>query len=315
MMPSSSSTPRTSEWPGSIQKLHKRETALFWIVINVLATVVIVFVNKAIFDDKKLGSIQISFATFHFLMTWLGLRILSLDRFAFFEPEKVSVTQVAPLSLAMTLNVIFPNLSLAYSTVAFYQIARVLVSPCVAILDYVLHRATISPLASLALASACLGVAMTSYYDSRPSTDARVKMTSGLGVMFALVGVFFSSLYTVWINAFRRKLKVSSMQLLLNQAPVSALLLLYAIPWIDTFPHTSEVNVNRWILIVISGASAMLINVSQFFIIAQSGAVTSTVVGHSKTCVIVILSWASSGRGMTDMSVVGLSIALVGILW
>lgn len=212
------------------------------------------FVNKAIFDDEKLGSIQISFAAFHFLVTWLGLRILSLDRFAFFEPEQVSVTQVAPLSLAMTLNVIFPNLSLAYSTVAFYQIARVLVSPCVAVLDYALYRATISPLASLALGSSCLGVAMTSYYDSRPSIDARIKTTSGLGIMFALAGVFFSSLYTVWINAFRRKLKLSSMQLLLNQAPVSAFLLLYALPWIDTFPHASEVDVNRWILILVVSA-------------------------------------------------------------
>lgn len=58
----------------------------------------------------------------------------------------------------------------------------------------------------------------------------------------------------------------------------------------------------------------MLINVSQFFIIAQTGPVTSTVVGHSKTCIIVVLSWASSGRAATDMSVLGLLIALAGIL-
>lgn len=57
----------------------------------------------------------------------------------------------------------------------------------------------------------------------------------------------------------------------------------------------------------------MLINISQFFIIAETGPVASTVVGHSKTCTIVVLSWAVSGRAATDMSVVGLLIALSGI--
>ncbi|KAH6879996.1 hypothetical protein B0T10DRAFT_519575 [Thelonectria olida] len=287
--------------------------ALFWMAVNIVATVLIVFTNKAIFDDRNLRYIQISFAAFHFAVTWLGLWVLSLDRFAFFEPKQVSFTQVVPLSVAMTLNVIFPNLSLAYSTVAFYQIARVLVTPCVAFLDYILSKVLISRLAALTLVPACLGVAMVSYYDSRPSGDAEVKTTSELGVIFALTGVFFSSLYTVWIAAFRRKLSVSSMQLLLNQAPVSAFLLLYFIPWIDTFPLVSEVHVSHWIMILLSGTLAMLINISQFFIIAQTGPVTSTVVGHSKTCVIVILSWASSGRAISDMSVIGLLVALVGI--
>lgn len=155
-----------------------------------------------------------------------------------------------PLSVAMSLNVIFPNLSLAYSTVGFYQIARVLVTPCVALLDYILYRVTMSHLAALTLIPACLGVTMVSYYDSRPAENAQVKTTSELGVIFALTGVFFSSLYTVWIAAFRKKLSMSSMQLLLNQAPVSSFLLLYFIPWIDTFPVVSEVYISRWILIL-----------------------------------------------------------------
>lgn len=156
-----------------------------------------------------------------------------------------------PLSIAMALNVIFPNLSLAYSTVAFYQIARVLVTPCVALLDYVLYRIAMSRVAAATLVPACLGVAIVSYYDSRPVESGRVKVTSQLGIVFALTGVFFSSLYTVWIAAFRKKLGISSMQLLLNQAPVSAFLLLYFIPWIDTFPVLSEVQISRWILILL----------------------------------------------------------------
>lgn len=154
-----------------------------------------------------------------------------------------------PLSVVMTLNIIFPNLSLAFSTITFYQVARVLVTPCVAILDYTLYRVTVSGMASSTLVVACLGVAIVSYYDSRPSDDANVKTTSQIGIVFALVGVFFSSLYTVWIAAFRKKLSISSMQLLLNQAPLSAFLLLYFIPWVDEFPVIKDVSISHWILI------------------------------------------------------------------
>ncbi|KAK8049913.1 Solute carrier family 35 member E3 [Apiospora phragmitis] len=120
--------------------------------------------------------------------------------------------------------------------------------------------------------------------------DANVKTTSGLGVMFAFCGIFASSLYTVWIASYHRKLQMTSMQLLFNQAPVAAFLLLY------------------------SGAFASLINISQFFIIAKTGPVSSTVVGHLKTCTIVALGWATSGRGVGDKSVIGVLIAVGGIV-
>lgn len=217
-----------------------------------------VFTNKAIFEDKSFKSIQISFAAFHFALTGLALYVLSQDRFAFFKPKHASITQMIPLAVAMALNVIFPNLSLAFSTVTFYQIARILLTPCVALLDYVLYRVTMPLNAGLMLVPACLGVGMVSYYDSRPSDDAKVKTTSSLGVIFALTGVFFSSLYTVWIAAFRRKLNMSSMQLLLNQAPVSAFLLLYFIPFVDTAPTFTQVPFSRWFLILLVSPARLL---------------------------------------------------------
>lgn len=151
----------------------------------------------------------------------------------------------------MSLNVILPNLSLAFSSVTFYQVARILLTPCVALMNFVLYKATLPRNALLALIPACAGVGMVSYYDSLPASDNTVKTTSGLGVVFAFSGIFASSLYTVWIGAYHRKLQMSSMQLLFNQAPVSAFMLLYVIPFVDTFPVWSEVPVNRWLMILI----------------------------------------------------------------
>ncbi|KAG7420482.1 Solute carrier family 35 member E3 [Fusarium oxysporum f. sp. raphani] len=286
--------------------------AIIWTVVNVVATVLIVFTNKAIFSDKALKFMQLTFAAFHFTITWLALFVLSCERFAFFTPQGASFRQTAPLSIAMALNVVFPNLSLAYSTVAFYQIARILVTPVVAAMDYVLYKVTLPVRARIALLPACIGVGMVSYYDSRP-TNSAINSTSDLGAIYAFAGVFFSSLYTVWIASYRRRLNMTSMQLLFNQAPISAFMLLYFIPFVDTFPAWTEVSMNRWVFIALSSIFAVLINVSQFFIVAEMGPVTSTVVAHSKTCIIVAFDWLSSGRAVRDKCVIGLVMACLGI--
>lgn len=209
-----------------------------------------VFVNKAIFSDPSLKLAQLTFAAFHFTITWLTLYILSRPRFAFFVPRRASIRDILPLSIAMALNVILPNLSLAFSTVTFYQVARILLTPCVALMNYVLYHQTLPTNAIIALVPACAGVGIVSYYDSLPAADANIKTTSGLGVIFAFAGIFASSLYTVWIASYHRKLQMSSMQLLFNQAPVSAFMLLYVIPFVDTFPVWTTVSVSRWVMIL-----------------------------------------------------------------
>ncbi|CAL3965924.1 hypothetical protein PZA11_002739 [Diplocarpon coronariae] len=307
--------------PGSDEKSAPQPTqetstrqAVAWMTVNTLATIGIVFTNKAIFSDPSLKLAQLTFAAFHFFITWLTLFTISRPRFAYFVPRTVAIKEIIPLAVAMSLNVILPNLSLAFSTVTFYQVARILLTPMVALMNFVLYRATLPRNAIYALIPACAGVGMVSYYDSLPGADASVKTTSMLGVIFAFSGIFASSLYTVWIASYHKKLQMNSMQLLFNQAPLAAFMLLYVIPFVDTFPTWTEVPVNRWVMIMFSGLFAMVINVSQFFIIAQTGPVSSTVVGHVKTCSIVALGWISSGRAVGDKSVFGVLIAIGGII-
>jgi solute carrier family 35, member E3 len=209
-----------------------------------------VFTNKAIFSDPSWKLCQLTFASFHFFVTWITLHTLSRPSFAFFTPRRASIKDLIPLSVAMCLNVILPNLSLAFSSVTFYQIARILLTPTVALMNFVLYKATLPRNAIYALIPACFGVGMVSYYDSLPSSDANIKTTSSLGVFFAFSGIFASSLYTVWIASYHRKLQMTSMQLLYNQAPIASFLLLYVIPFVDTFPDWVNVPTNRWLMIM-----------------------------------------------------------------
>ncbi|KYG42808.1 hypothetical protein M433DRAFT_388393 [Acidomyces richmondensis BFW] len=62
-----------------------------------------------------------------------------------------------------------------------------------------------------------------------------------------------------------------------------------------------------------SGLCASLINLSQFHIITNAGPVSSTVVGHVKTLLIVSLVWMLNGKNASCESLLGLTLALFGI--
>jgi len=220
----------------------------------------------------------------------------------------------------MCFNVVLPNLSLAYSTVTFYQVARILLTPCTAAINFMFYGITIPGGAIFMLIPLCFGVGVVSYYDTLPSASsaAPVQFASALGVVFAFSGVVASSLYTVWISRYHKKLEMSSMQLLFNQVPVSTGLMLCFVPLADKLPDFTNVEASSWVLVFMSGGFAALINLSQFFIVAGAGAVSSTVVGHAKTCAIIALGWAFGGRGLGDWSLLGILLAIggtVGYSW
>ena len=179
------------------------------------------------------------------------LYAVSRPQINLFQAKQIEVLQILPLAMAMIFNVVLPNASLAYSSVQFYQVVRVLLTPCVVSLNYILYRATIPMRAGLTLLPVCLGVAVVSYFDTMPSASTNHRGTSLLGVIFAFTGVFASSIYTVWIAVYHKSLKCTSMQLLLNQAPVSVLLMLYIIPFSDDVTIWSSTALPTWLLILL----------------------------------------------------------------
>jgi len=215
-----------------------------------------VFTNKAIFRDPQLRLNQSSFAAFHFVVTACTLFAISRPPFSFFEPVRIKVRDMLPLVCAMCLNVILPNLSLAYSTVTFYQIARILLTPTVAMINFFCYGTVIPGRAALTLVPICIGVGLVTYYDTQASGGSAVATTSMAGVLFAFAGVLASSLYTVWIGSYQKNLGVNSMQLLLNQAPLSAFALLYVIPFTDHAPDWFSVEASRYFMILLVGRLA-----------------------------------------------------------
>ena len=106
--------------------------------------------------------------------------------------------------------------------------------------------------------------------------------------------------------------------------------MLYVIPFSDDVTAWSTTPLATWILILLvsisnialcsqltklqSGFLACLLNLSQFIIIDEAGAVSSTIVGHFKSCVGILLGWIYSGKSLKDGSVFGIVLAIGGII-
>lgn len=197
---------------------------------------------------------QLTFVAFHFCLTWTTLHLASRPAIGVFTPARTSLLTILPLTLAMGANVVLMNLSLAHSSVIFYQIVRILLTPLTALMNLFIYGARIPTLAVLALIPACAGVGVVSYLEaatkeSSAPGSSNTTSTSALGVVFAFSGVAVSALYTVWVSAYYRKLKMSSVQLLLNQMPLGGLILAISSYFTDKYPVWSEVTIEQWTMI------------------------------------------------------------------
>jgi solute carrier family 35 protein E3 len=176
---------------------------------------------------------------------------VSRPRINVFQAKRVPVLKILPLAISMICNVVLLNLSLAYSSIQFYQIVRVLVTPAVALMNYIIVRATIPVRAALTLIPVCVGVAVVSYFDTAAKSGASEKTTAPIGVVFAFAALFASAIYTVWIDKYHRVLDCTSMQLLLNQAPVSVGVMLFVIPFSDDITVWAAIDSHTWMLVLL----------------------------------------------------------------
>lgn len=213
-----------------------------------------VFVNKRIFEDQALRHAQVTFAALHFAVTAGTLYVASTSRISMFQRKRVPVLEILPLALAMIASVVLTNASLAFSSIQFYQVARVLTTPCVALLEYIILRKKITMKAGLTLIPVCVGVGVVSYFDTSAKATSTTRATSPLGVFFAFISLFATATYSVWIKKYHQTTGCESAQLLLNQSPISVLVMLYIIPFSDDVTVWRSVSLSTWsIILLVSG--------------------------------------------------------------
>lgn len=277
--------------------------------LNVSSSVVIVFANKKLLDATSGHGFV--FATtlcaLHFLACaasiWVVQALGLADRAPLPRGEVLLFALVANTSIASL------NLSLLVNSVGFYQITKLLIIPCVCVLELVLQKKKLTAEETLSIATVVLGVGIVTV------TDVQISM---LGLAIAVVAVLSSALQQIMCGTLQRKHLVSSHQLLSNTAHIQGLMLLVVGPLID------QVITEQWVLqyawsqaaaqqLLLSCALAVLVNISQFMCLGRFSAVSFQVLGHTKTIFVLLASWWVFKEPMVPRKMLGMLLAVAGM--
>ncbi|KAM9705368.1 solute carrier family 35 member E3 [Menidia menidia] len=275
------------------------------LLVNLLSSICIVFINKWIY--VRYGFPNMTLTLVHFVVTWLGL--YTCQKMDIFCPKSLPVRRIVWLALSFCGFVAFTNLSLQNNSIGTYQLAKAMTTPVIILIQTTYYKKTFSTKIKLTLVPITLGVILNSYYDVRFNLR---------GTVFAALGVLVTSLYQVWVGAKQHELQVNSMQLLYYQAPLSSGFLLSIIPLFE--PLTGDGGIfGPWSLpalvtVLFSGVVAFLVNLSIYWIIGTTSAVTYNMFGHFKFCITLIGGYLLFHDPLSLNQALGILCTLAGIL-
>lgn len=239
----------------------------------------------------------------HFTATGLVLFTSTKAPFRSFKPVRLSPWEMLPVCAFFVGYVVLGNLSLTFNSIGFYQLSKVMTTPTVVFINFLLFRKTVTRWMLAAILATCAGVSLTINQTAGPAL---------FGVIVATMAFCSTALYQIWIGKKIDDFGVSPPQLLLNQAPLSVLLLLPFIPFIDTLPDLSTVPADKLYAAFLSGIMASLYNLSQFLIIGRTSALTFNIVSHIKSILILSFGWYAEGKVMAPTDWLGVGLALGG---
>ncbi|XP_072915650.1 solute carrier family 35 member E3 [Hemitrygon akajei] len=288
-----------------ILKLRDSGRLTLGLLVNLMASICIVLVNKWIYMEY--GFPNMSLTLVHFVMTGVGLWLC--QALGVFYPKSLRPSRILLLALSFCGFVVFTNLSLQNNTIGTYQLAKAMTTPVIIGIQTFYYRKTFSTRIKLTLIPITLGVVLNSYFDVQ---------FNFLGILFATLGVLVTSLYQVWVGAKQHELQVNSMQLLYYQAPMSSAILMFVVPFFE--PVIGEGGIfGKWsgtavMMVLFSGIIAFLVNLSIYWIIGNTSPVTYNMFGHFKFCITLLGGYVLFKDPLSVNQCLGILCTLCGIL-
>jgi solute carrier family 35, member E3 len=252
------------------------------VTLNIFCSIGIMFANKVIFNVYEL-KFSTLLTCFHYITTFGVLWVLR-NVFHVFEPKPLRRRHVIPLAATSILFVVFSNLSLALNGPHFYQMTRVLTSPCIFFIQMVFYGAQANKQVLALVGLTLVGASVAVF-----TTDAAVS-TRGVGV--AMLAVAATSLHQVWVGSKQRDLDCNAWQLLYYQSPISAVILLPFVPVLDQLSklhyllHPPEGAI---IAMVSSCGLAFVLNITLFLIVGRTSPLLYSALGHIKLVMLAAI--------------------------
>ncbi|EFN88536.1 solute carrier family 35 member E3 [Harpegnathos saltator] len=283
--------------------MNQKVVTTFYLLLNIIFSIAIVLLNKWLYVNTGFPNITLSMI--HFIMTFIGLIIC--EKLNVFCIKNLDIKEMILIAMTFCGFVVLTNLSLAHNTVGTYQVAKMLTTPCVIVMQMIFYRKQFSIPVKLTLIPITLGVIINFYYDIQFNI---------IGTVYATLGVFVTSLYQVMVNRKQREFRMDPMQLLFYQAPLSAVMLFVVVPILEpvrqTFAHNwSLLDI---IMVVLSGVVAFFVNLTSYWIIGKTSPLTYNMVGHSKFCLLLLGGALLFRETLAINQLIGITLTLIGII-
>ena len=278
------------------------------IVCNVCFTVGIVLANKYLFSSLGF-QFAVSLSSIHFAVTALATRFLYLA--GMFEYVPLRTKDIMPLCIGSIGSVAFMNLNLSHNSVGFYQLSKLLCIPTTLLLQLLLHGKRVSPAVRNSLTLVLLGVGIVQV------SDVSVNF---IGTLYATTAVLSTAIAQIFTGSKQSELNVDHMQLLYHTAPIISIGMAALAPFLEpvwgedgffSFEFSAEVLT----FIALTSLFGVGVNLSNYFVIGKTSPVTYQVVGHLKTCLIIILGYLAFQKEISLKMAGGIFVALAGMIW
>jgi len=224
----------------------------------------------------------------------------------------------------------FMNLSLNYNSVGFYQITKLTIIPVTLVINAMAYGVFAPAKIKLALLILLAGVGVATV------TDVELRP---IGLIFGLAAVLTTAVFQIWQGTKQKEFGISATQLQAGIAPwqsAQALAVAIASEMYCYDTRCSAENdtaqaffqkalggdpVATYVLWLVLGTCflALAVNLCSFGLIGRTSAITFQVVGHAKTCLVLVGGYLMFPAKVTNMqqlynNLLGVSIAMVGVI-
>ena len=306
--------------------------ATAYAILNVIGSVALVLVNKRVFASGFQFPMTLSF--FHFLFTTIWYKMLEIGG-GFTMPAKYTMSAFEKFKVAGVIfsSIGFMNLSLNANSIGFYQCTKLTVIPVTLAINSFAYATytTIKVKISLFILLAGVGVATVSEVHLKP-----------LGFAYSVIAILTSAVSQIWQGSKQKEFDISATQLQAILAPwmsaqsfavamasevfciggenevCNAALPYFKAALIDGNPVKSQT------LLIVLGTCflALVVNMSSFGLIGLTSAITMQVVGHAKTCLVLLGGYILSPshgnfkhhQQQLQNNIIGVSVAMVGVI-
>lgn len=274
------------------------------LIVNILSSVAIVFVNKQLVFRRAGFTFGCILTIIHFIATFMGCIVL--EKMGYVEKKRLRLRSIFTISCAFCGYVVFNNLSLLHNSVTVYQMSKIICTPVIVFIEYIKYKNKPQKSIIVSLIVVCFGSSITVGSDTSLSV---------IGTLFCVLAIASNSLYTVWGKSMQHDLGVKPLQLLMYQAPVSAIMLTICSPALDNVMSllAYKYTLTTFWSILLSCIFAFGINFSFFVFVGKTSALTMNVVGYFKTAMVFVVGYFLSTTEATFLNVTGTSVTLVGL--